>query len=113
MSEEQRKGYQGFHCNCSRCKGLTDEERAAKQERIRRARSQGGKTRSAQPSMRDARSAGFWRTMELHPWFGRGHLRRKIKEQNKLRNRNTAMRSLIPRRPLRPRRPGSNNRRRF
>jgi hypothetical protein len=100
-----RRGYQGLNCDCKRCQGLTDAERAAKQERIRRARSRGGKTRSAQPSMQEARSAGFWRTMELHPWFGRGHLRRKIKAQNELRRRNVAMRSVIVGSPAGRRRP--------
>jgi hypothetical protein len=98
-------GYQGYSCDCKACQGLTDEVRKAKHRRIIEARQRGGKTRSTQPSMTEARSAGFWRTMELHPWFARGHLRRKIKRQNELRNRRTAMRSLLAQRPTGRRRP--------
>lgn len=102
------KGYRGHDCDCKRCEGLTDEERAAKQARIRAARSRGGKTRAAQPSMKEARSAGFWRTMELHPFFARKWLKKRIKGQNALRNRRAAMRSLIAGRPAGRRRPMSN-----
>jgi hypothetical protein len=102
MSEH--KGYQGFNCTCKACQALSDEERAAKQERIRQARRRGGKTRAAQPSMKDARSKGFWTTMERHPFFARGHLRRKIKFQNHARMIRTAFvpRSRRPRRPMPP-----------
>jgi hypothetical protein len=101
MSEEQRRrGYQGFHCTCNACRDLSDEERAAKQERIRQARRRGGKARAVQESMTEARSKGFWRTMELHPFFARKHLRRKIKAQNQHR---MIRKTLVPR-PARPRR---------
>ncbi len=98
-------GYQGYDCNCKACQALTLEERAAKQERIRRARSQGGKTRAAQPSMKEARSAGFWATMESHPFFARKHLRHKIRAQDALRARQAAMRALLTERPAGRRRP--------
>ncbi len=101
MSEHQ--GYQGYHCNCKACQQLTDEERGAKQERIRQARQQGGKTRSAQESMTEARRKGFWTTMERHPFFARRHLRRKIKTEDHtrmirktLRPRSAKRRRLLP-----------------
>ena len=104
MSEELR-GYQGYYCNCKACRGLTDEERAAKHQRIQEARRRGGQVRAAQPSMQEARRAGFWRTMELHPFFCRKWLRKKIKAQNVTRQRRAAMRSLIGGRPTGRRRP--------
>lgn len=91
----QAKGYQGKTCQCQACRNLTDDEREAKAIRIAEARSRGGKTRSAQPSMKEARSAGFWSTMERHPFFARNHLKVKIKRQNVQRQRKTAMRMLV------------------
>lgn len=98
---EGHKGYRGYNCTCKACQALTDEERQAKQERIHDARQRGGQTRAAQPSMEDARSKGFWATMETHPFFAMRYLRRKIKAQ--ARNR-MIRKSLLPR-PGRRRRP--------
>ena len=42
-------------------------------------RSRGGKVRAAQESMQEARSRGFWMTMERHPYFARHHLKHLIK----------------------------------
>ncbi len=77
----QRRGYQGRGCQCKACQSLTPEEREAKYNRIQAARSQGGKTRAAQPSMQEARSAGFWATMESHPFFARKWLKKRIRRQ--------------------------------
>ena len=82
MKTETTRGYQGLTCQCQKCQGLTDEQRQAKYDRIQAARRQGGKTRAAQPSMQDARRAGFWRTMETHPFYARKWLKKKIKAQN-------------------------------
>ncbi len=98
-------GYQGRQCNCKVCQQLTPEEREAKYKRIQAARSAGGKTRAAQPGMKEARSAGFWATMETHPFYARKHLRHKIKGQNDLRARQAAMRALLTERPTGRRRP--------
>ena len=100
MSEDN-KGYQGIHCNCKQCQALTDEERLAKQERIQEAKRRGGKTRAAQPSMEDARSKAFWKTMETHPFYAMRYLRRKIKAQSRAR----MIRKILPSRPARRRRP--------
>ena len=59
--------YQGLHCTCKQCAKLTDEERQEKYLRIQAARRRGGKTRSQQESMADARSAGFRSTIEKYP----------------------------------------------
>ncbi len=104
MSDEPSshfKGYQGYHCDCKKCRSLTDEERQAKQTRIHEARQRGGKTRAAQPSMSDARSKAFWTTMERHPFYARKHLRRRIKSQDRVR----MLRKSIVSRPARCRRP--------
>ena len=98
-------GYQGQDCNCKACQALTPEERAAKHQRIQEARRRGGKTRAAQPGMKAARSAGFWATMETHPFYARKHLRHKIKAQDDLRARQAAMRALLTERPTGRRRP--------
>src|SRR5215469_10692126 len=90
----QVKGYQGKACQCKACSTLSDEEREAKALRIAEARRRGGKTRSAQPSMKEARSAGFWTTMERYPFYARGHLSRKIKRQNAQRQRKASMHAL-------------------
>ncbi len=96
------KGYEGYYCNCKACQALTDEERAAKQERIHQAHRRGGKTRAAQESMAQARSKGFWTTMDRHPFFARRHLRRKIKGQDHTRmiRKTLRPRSAKRRRPL-------------
>lgn len=98
---DHKKGYQGYNCNCKRCQMLTDKERLAKQKRIHEARHRGGKARAAQPSMQDARSKGFWSTMETHPFFAMRYLRRKIKKQAHTR---MVRKTLVPR-PLRRRQP--------
>jgi hypothetical protein len=64
------------------------------------ARSAGGKTRAAQPSMKEARSAGFWSTMDRHPFFARKWLKKKIKGQNELRQRRAGMQVLIAEQPM-------------
>jgi len=51
-------------------------------------RSRGGKTRAGQPSMKEARSKGFWATMESHPFFARHWLKLLIKAQNEKRAQN-------------------------
>jgi hypothetical protein len=79
------KGYQGLNCNCRACQQLTLEERYQKYLRIQEARRAGGKTRAAQPSMQEARSAGFWKTFDTHPFFTRKWLKKKIKAQAKTR----------------------------
>jgi hypothetical protein len=97
------RGYQGFDCDCKACRSLTDEERAAKQERIRQARQRGGRTRAAQPSMQEARQKGFFVTC-----WEKGYglwLKKRIRGQNELRRRNTAMRSLLSEKPAKRRRP--------
>ena len=48
----------------------------------REDRSKGGKTRSQQPSFRDACSKGFWSTMDKHPYFARKHLKHIIRAYN-------------------------------
>jgi hypothetical protein len=102
---QNRRGYQGEACPCKTCAALTPEERAAKYARIQAARQQGGKTRAAQPSMQEARSAGFWATMESHPFFARKWLKHKIKAQNALRARKAATPALIAGQPAGRRRP--------
>jgi hypothetical protein len=97
--------YKGKECNCRACQGLSAEEREAKYQRIQAARRQGGKTRAAQPSMKEARSAGFWATMDSHPFFARKWLRKKIKSQNAIRARRAATKTIIQERPARRRRP--------
>jgi hypothetical protein len=94
-TQQATKGYQGKMCQCKACSQLSDEEREAKALRIAEARRRGGKTRSAQPSMKEARSAGFWSTMERHPFFARNHLKVKIKHQNAQRQRKASMHKLI------------------
>ena|SRR6266568_3988314 len=105
QDQNSKRGYQGENCPCARCAELTPEQRAAKYARIQAARKRGGKTRSAQPSMQEARSAGFWATMETHPFFARKWLRKKIKAQNQLRTRKAAMPALITGQPAGRRRP--------
>ncbi len=103
--QQSSRGYQGLACPCAKCQSLTDEEREAKHDRITEARRQGGRTSAAQPSMNEARSAGFWVTMELHPYFARNWLKKKIKRQNEQRQRKTAMPSLIAGQPAGRRQP--------
>jgi hypothetical protein len=79
--------YQGLMCQCKTCAMLTEEERKAKALRIVEARRKGGKTRAAQESMTEARSKGFWTTMERHPFFARHWLKIIIKSQNVRRQR--------------------------
>jgi hypothetical protein len=76
---QKTRGYQGLTCECAKCQGLTWEQRLEKYRQVTEARRQGGRTRAAQPSMREARSAGFWATMETHPFFARKWLKKKIK----------------------------------
>jgi hypothetical protein len=83
--EQPIRGYQGLACQCQTCQRLTPEERLEKYIRIQTARQQGGKTRSAQPSMQEARRAGFWRTIETHPFYARKWLKKRIKAQAQAR----------------------------
>lgn len=77
-----RKGYQGKDCQCTACQTLTPAEREGKYSRIQEARRAGGKARAVQPSMQEARSTGFWTTMERHSFFARKWLKKKIKTQD-------------------------------
>jgi hypothetical protein len=99
--QDRKHYYQGLSCTCKQCQELTNEGRLAKQQRIHEARRRGGQVRAAQPSMQEARSKGFWTTMERHPFFGMKFLRRKMKAQNRIR----MFRRVIPSRPLQPRKP--------
>ena len=83
--QQQTRGYQGLACLCAKCQALTPEGRLAKHAQIIEARRQGGRTRAAQPSMQEARSRGFWATMETHPFFARKWLKKKIKAQTSAR----------------------------
>lgn len=109
-TKQSAKGYQGKACQCKACSQLSAEEREAKARRISEARSRGGKTRSAQPSMTEARSKGFWTTMERHPFYARHHLRVKIKRQNVQRQRKASTRLLIAGPVPQKRRPSNVNR---
>jgi len=77
---------------------MTDAQKAAY---LRDARRCGGRTRCTQESMQDARSRGFWRTMETHPFFAMKYLKRKICAQARVKR----IQSVLPTRPMRPRRP--------
>lgn len=78
---------------------MSDEQKRAY---LQDARRRGGQTRSKQESMKDARSKGFWRTMELHPFYARKYLRRRILAQNRIRllRRTFAPPVARPRRPF-------------
>jgi hypothetical protein len=80
-----RTTYLGINCPCAACMRLTPQERLAKYDRIMASRLVCGKTRAAQPSMAEARSAGFWATMERQPFFARKWLKKCIKEQARQR----------------------------
>jgi hypothetical protein len=45
-------------------------------------RQRGGKTRAAQESFRDARSQGFWVTLDRHPFFARNWLKQQLRASN-------------------------------
>lgn len=77
---------------------MTDEQKAAY---LLDARKRGGQTRCSQESMQDARSRGFWATMDSHPFFAMKYLKRKICAQARVRR----VQSTLPARPMRPRRP--------
>ncbi len=77
---------------------MSDEQKAAY---LHDARRRGGITRCAQESMQEARSKGFWATVESHPFFARKYLRRRMKAQGRVK----LIQSVLPPRPARPRRP--------
>lgn len=77
---------------------MSSEQKAAY---LNDARKRGGRTRCTQESMQDARSRGFWRTMETHPFFAMKYLKRRINAQARVRR----IQSVLATRPLRKRRP--------
>lgn len=105
IESQQPRGYRGLTCPCKACSKLSPEQRIEKALHIAEARRRGGRTRSAQPSMKEARVKAFWTTMDLHPFFARNHLKTKIKLQNQRRQRIVGMRVLIVGLVRQPRRP--------